>query len=240
MQRFLSLFVLPALLGGCATTSPIPAAQIEAPAAWNEPGEGGSQVSADWWKAFGSDELQALVAQALEGSPDLAIAGERVRQAEAQVRIAGASLFPALNASVDSRLGKTGGETGKSSTAGLSASYEVDLWGGNAATRRGAEAALRASGFDREAARLTLIAGVATAYFEVLSLRGRVEISEVDGIPPEYAAAARRYLGDDVAGQYLAGIDQPGTRMARIDLRPTWVGVHDFRSRLPSALGGIS
>jgi hypothetical protein len=75
---------------------------------------------------------------------------------------------------------------------------------------------------------------------EVLSLRGRVEISEVDGIPPEYAAAARRYLGEDVAREYLAGIDQPGTRMARIDLRPTWVGVHDFRSRLPSALGGIS
>ena len=75
---------------------------------------------------------------------------------------------------------------------------------------------------------------------EVLSLRGRVEISEVDGIPPEYAAAARRYLGDEVAGEYLAGVDLPGTRMARIDLRPAWAGVHDFRSRLPSALGGIS
>ena len=75
---------------------------------------------------------------------------------------------------------------------------------------------------------------------EVLSLRGRVEISEVDGIPSEYAAAARRYLGEDAAREYLAGIDQPGTRMACIDLRPTWVGVHDFRSRLPSALGGIS
>ena len=75
---------------------------------------------------------------------------------------------------------------------------------------------------------------------EVLSLRGRVEITEVDGVPPEYAAAARRYLGEDAAREYIAGIDRPGTRMARIDLRPTWVGVHDFRSRLPSALGGIS
>src|SRR5262249_35408994 len=49
---------------------------------------------------------------------------------------------------------------------------------------------------------------------EVPSLRGRVEISEVDGIPSEYAAAARRYLGEDVAREYLAGIDGPGTRMA--------------------------
>jgi hypothetical protein len=75
---------------------------------------------------------------------------------------------------------------------------------------------------------------------EVLTLRGRVEISEVEGIPPEYASAAHRYLGDDAARAYLAHIDQPGTRMARIDLRPTWVGVHDFQSRLPSALGGIA
>jgi NodT family efflux transporter outer membrane factor (OMF) lipoprotein len=56
----------------------------------------------------------------------------------------------------------------------LSASYELDLWGGNAAGVRGAEASLRAAGFDRESARLTLIAGVANAYFEILSLRGRL------------------------------------------------------------------
>jgi hypothetical protein len=75
---------------------------------------------------------------------------------------------------------------------------------------------------------------------EVLTMRGRVTITEVDGIPPEYAAAARRYLGDEVAHAYLSEIDQPGTRMARIDLRPTWVGLLDFQTRLPSALGGIS
>jgi hypothetical protein len=75
---------------------------------------------------------------------------------------------------------------------------------------------------------------------EALTMRGSVEISEVEGIPLEYASAARRYLGEDAARAYLAEIDRPGTRMARIDLRPAWVGLHDFRSRLPSALGGIS
>jgi hypothetical protein len=75
---------------------------------------------------------------------------------------------------------------------------------------------------------------------EVLTIRGRAEISEVDGIPAEYAAAARRYLGDEAAGAYLAQIDQPGTRMASNSLHPTWVGVLDFRSRRPSALGGIA
>jgi hypothetical protein len=75
---------------------------------------------------------------------------------------------------------------------------------------------------------------------EVLTIRGRVEIHEFDGIPPEYASAARRYLGEEAAGEYLSQIDQPETRMARIDLAPAWVGVHDFQSRLPSNLGGIS
>jgi hypothetical protein len=75
---------------------------------------------------------------------------------------------------------------------------------------------------------------------EVLTIRGRVQISEFDGIPPEYASAARQYLGDQAAREYLSEIDRQGTRMARIDLRPAWVGVHDFQSRLPSALGGIS
>jgi hypothetical protein len=75
---------------------------------------------------------------------------------------------------------------------------------------------------------------------EVLSIRGRVTVTEVAGIPPEYAAAAHRYLGDEAARAYLDEIDRPGTRMARIDLYPTWVGLLDFRSRLPSALGGIS
>lgn len=46
--------------------------------------------------------------------------------------------------------------------------------------------------------------------------------------------------GEEEAREYLAQIDYPGTRMARIDLHPAWVGVHGFQSRLPSAVGGIS
>ena len=72
-----------------------------------------------------------------------------------------------------------------------------------------------------------------------LSLRGRVEITEVDGLAPEYATAARRYLGEEAAAGLLAGMDQPGTVQARIALRPTWVGLLDFGTRMPSAQGGV-
>jgi hypothetical protein len=71
---------------------------------------------------------------------------------------------------------------------------------------------------------------------EVLLLRGRATVADVDGVPAEYAQAAARYLGAAPAEKYLAQIDQPGTRMARIGLRPLWVGVIDFQTRRPSAL----
>jgi hypothetical protein len=73
----------------------------------------------------------------------------------------------------------------------------------------------------------------------ILQLRGRAKVVEVDGIDPDYARAAHRFIGDDEAAAYLASIDQPGTRMARITVQPTWVGLLDFEVRLPDALGGI-
>jgi NodT family efflux transporter outer membrane factor (OMF) lipoprotein len=188
MKPILSL-VLALALAGCATTSPQLSPGVAPPPAWNEaPTLTAPAVTADWWAAFGSGELQALAAEALAGSPDLAIALERVRQAEAQVRIAGSSLFPALDADLGTRGSKSEGVSNRSSSATLSASYELDLWGRNAAGVRGAEAGLRATVYDREAARLTLIAGVSNAYFQVLSLRGRLAVAR------ENLAIAERVL----------------------------------------------
>lgn len=74
---------------------------------------------------------------------------------------------------------------------------------------------------------------------QALSLRGQVVISEQDGVVAEYALAAYRYLGAEAAATYLAMLDTPQTRMARIALTPTWVDLVDFQRRLPDALGGI-
>ena len=72
---------------------------------------------------------------------------------------------------------------------------------------------------------------------QVLMIRGKAEVTEVDGIDPDYASAARRYLGDEGAAEYLAMADQPGTRMARVAVRPTWVGLLDFSGeRLPGVM----
>ncbi|WP_136517771.1 pyridoxamine 5'-phosphate oxidase family protein [Cellulomonas telluris] len=74
----------------------------------------------------------------------------------------------------------------------------------------------------------------------VLTLRGKVTVEEVRGVAPEYAAAARRYLGTEAADEMLAELDHPRLRQARIGLRPQWVGLLDFTTRLPSAQGGLA
>jgi hypothetical protein len=56
---------------------------------------------------------------------------------------------------------------------------------------------------------------------------------------PEYVASARRYLGEEAAAGMVASMDQPGTRQARISVRPDWVALIDFVSRKPSVLGGV-
>lgn len=71
-----------------------------------------------------------------------------------------------------------------------------------------------------------------------LTIRGRAEIEEVDGLASEYVASAHRYLGE-AATSMVAAMDQPGTVQARITVRPTWVGLLDFTERMPSPLGGV-
>jgi NodT family efflux transporter outer membrane factor (OMF) lipoprotein len=186
MRRLLTrlgLCLLATLPIACAITGKPQAPAPSMPQAYAEPAPAGTAVAAgDWWGAFGSQELSSLIVAALGANPDLAIAAERVRQAEAQAKIAGSSLFPALNfgaASASRETRPPGGNWSgdNSSSATLSASYEIDLWGRNAAGVRAAQSSLRASRFDQETVRLTLVTGVANAYFQVLSLRGRLVVA---------------------------------------------------------------
>ncbi|MTD15266.1 hypothetical protein GIS00_15090 [Nakamurella sp. YIM 132087] len=68
---------------------------------------------------------------------------------------------------------------------------------------------------------------------EMLQLRGDAVVTTTDGVEPDYIAAHRRYSGDEAAEAVRADIDKPGLVMARIALRPTWVGVVDFVRRFP-------
>ncbi|CAM4178838.1 pyridoxamine 5'-phosphate oxidase family protein [Kibdelosporangium persicum] len=71
---------------------------------------------------------------------------------------------------------------------------------------------------------------------EVLLLRGRAEVTDVDGVVPEYALAHKRYAGEEQGAKNVAEVDRPGLRMARIAVKPAWVGVLDFVTRMSGGL----
>jgi hypothetical protein len=72
---------------------------------------------------------------------------------------------------------------------------------------------------------------------DVLLIRGRASVTDVDGIVPEYALSQRRHAGEELAAAALAEVDHPGTKMARIAVRPALVGVLDFQTRFPGCGG---
>jgi len=74
---------------------------------------------------------------------------------------------------------------------------------------------------------------------KVLSIRGQAVVTEQPGAVAEYAEAAHRYLGEEMANGLLGPLDETTTVMARIAVVPRWVGVIDFETRLPAPLGGV-
>jgi hypothetical protein len=71
---------------------------------------------------------------------------------------------------------------------------------------------------------------------KVLMARGTATLEEVEGVVPEYELAACRYFGEAQGKAWIEQVGQMLTRMVRIRVRPEWVGILDFQSRLPSAL----
>jgi general stress protein 26 len=72
--------------------------------------------------------------------------------------------------------------------------------------------------------------------YKVLSIRGTAEVTIVNGVVAEYAAAARRYFGDEQGEAWAGNVGQMMSQMARIAVRPTWVAILDFEQRFPSAI----
>lgn len=69
-----------------------------------------------------------------------------------------------------------------------------------------------------------------------LLIRGTATPEIVDGVPTEYRAAAARYLGEEGGAGWVADMEKMFPQMARIPIRPEWVGVIDFEERFPNGL----
>lgn len=70
----------------------------------------------------------------------------------------------------------------------------------------------------------------------VLLLRGTASVSLIDGVFPEYVEGARKLTPAEKFSEWEAGVRALYDRMARIDITPTWVKIHDFETRIPQAV----
>jgi NodT family efflux transporter outer membrane factor (OMF) lipoprotein len=139
-----------------------------APSAW--PADG-------WWQGYGDPQLDALVQQALAGSPSLEIAQARLRAAQGQALAAHAAREPqaSVNASVErQRFPENGlypppygGSYYTQGQATLNLSYDLDFWGHYRQLAAQARAGVEAAEADQAAARLALAVAVVRAYIQL-------------------------------------------------------------------------
>ncbi len=194
MNKRSSLLGVCLLLNACTGNPPTVDSGLAPPPAWQYAERDATQATNQrWWTHFASPPLNRLIDQARRDSYDVAAAMARVRQAQASAVIAGAPLLPEvkfnLTASREKLLRGSGNasldatdsnKTVDSFGANLTASYELDFWGGRVAARDSALQSLRASEFDQATVELTLLGNVADRYAQTLAAQQRQQIAELN------------------------------------------------------------
>lgn len=131
---------------------------------------GASAAPPHWWRALADAQLNALIERALAGNFSLRAAWARLDQAAALAREAGAAYYPTLDASAATtrNLTKNGASIADSQyLAGLSAAYEVDLWGRVRSSVQAAELDHQASAAQLQTAALSVASEVANTWYRL-------------------------------------------------------------------------
>ena len=176
--RALLLAIVVTLLSGCGPAIHELKSPVAAPARFSEPGT--SPLPDRWWLTFEDTVLNTLIDQALSNNFSLKTAWDRLSQAEAEARSAGADLFPTLDAEAETSRNRfrEDGQTseGHSYSLGLTASYELDLWGRIRSSRDAAAFDAKAGREDLRTAALTLSAQVAGTWYQLVEQYGQLDI----------------------------------------------------------------
>jgi multidrug efflux system outer membrane protein len=178
---------LSTLLAACAAVGPDyqrppvetpPAWSVEAP--WRPAAPADAEPKGDWWLRFGDPQLDALQRQAAAGNQTLALAGARLEQARAVLRVAGAGLLPSAtlqarqsrarisaNRPLTSYSGTNFAVVQDDSVLSLGVAWELDVAGRIRRAIESAEASAEQSAADLGNAQLLVQTDLATAYFNL-------------------------------------------------------------------------
>jgi len=139
---------------------------------------------AKWWEVFQDPQLQSLIRTALKNNYDVRIAAARVLQAQAQLGITRADQLPTLSAGgniasqQNPQIGPIPAYEVTQGQLTASAAYNFDFWGKYRRATEAARATLLADDWAQKEVTATLVANLATDYFELRELDLELEISK--------------------------------------------------------------
>lgn len=237
MRRPLLAALAPLLLAACASTGgekPLaPRADANALAASGTlskaPLSDAAWPAAEWWKRYGDEQLDALVVEALQGSPTLRAADARVRKALAAAGVASAARAPRIEGNADVSRQRFSGHYiypppfggGWTTPANLDATFgfDLDLFGRLRSAYEGALDAAHAAQVDRQGARLLLATSVVRAYVRLQGAYDQLDIARAE-------LADRAQLAKLVEQRKAAGLDSD------VEVRQAQAGVPEAWERI--------
>src|SRR5215471_1177549 len=186
----LGIFSVMVLEAGCLMGPKYKRPVADVPQEYRAPAPQGAAAAASlgneqWWQLYQDPVLTQLIHTALAQNYDVRIAAVHVLEAQAQVGITRANQFPSANVDADvfsqqnAKVSNllpayqvTGGELN------LSVIWNLDFWGKYRRQTETARAQLLATEWGQRAVISSLIANVATAYFQLRALDSELEISK--------------------------------------------------------------
>ncbi|TFW14776.1 efflux transporter outer membrane subunit [Duganella callida] len=182
-------------LAACSQAPVYQKPAIELPAAWQSAAPfqtaapNDHALKGDWWEVFNDAQLNQLMARALAGNQNLAVAAARLEQARAQVTVSSSGLFPQVGLQAGAARQKTSANRPLSSTTtvnqslvqnnfqlGFAVNYEADLFGRVRSTVQSAQASAQQAVADYQNVSLVLTAELAADYFNLRELDAEIDV----------------------------------------------------------------
>jgi outer membrane protein, multidrug efflux system len=188
MRTFATWLLLAAACAGVPSVGPdYKRPAVETPASYRGASDttpGASLADEDWERVFPDPALVALIREALANNQDVLIAATRIEQAEAQLGITRADQLPTVAVGLSAGRERLPASppfpaiTTNTFQGTASASWQLDFWGKFRRATEAARANLLAEEWNRRAVMTSLVAQVASGYYQLVELDLELEISQ--------------------------------------------------------------
>jgi len=141
---------------------------------------GNSVLEDKWWTAFNDETLNILIDSAMQSNLNLGATWQQFLSAKATVAREASNKWPQIEATAQSAINLPEPDFvgGENTQLGLSANYELDLWGRIRTSVQAEKFRSEASFFDYRTAAISLSAEIATTWYQLLTAKKQLHITK--------------------------------------------------------------